>query len=346
MKKAVVLTLLCLLGFTCMPLGFVEPAEDIEKMQVNVFLQGFPNEFRLFTNIYIFKNIDSPIPNFVFPTEFLELEFELWESKDKFFVTFDLYFNQNITNETADYYANKIITEILRVFEYEDLNSIGSRIYEIKEEKKWIRESFGYLSLNTQTFSSFLKFVPKNGFMKFIDGIIDKYFIHRSTTTALYLSYQLKKRNSDVYCSIEICGVTSELLPSWKLTEFKKSVSVKELLNANTLLLVEQSTENQQIIIRVETNHTEILTNGLTTYIVDIKNIQPQGYTIGPCEWENNLEIRYYPLLPMEDIILELSISSFNGQNQTLPLTLIILSIFLAISLTVLLLRRKKLKRR
>ena len=83
---------------------------------------------------------------------------------------------------------------------------------------------------------------------------------------------------SKFYWTLKVTGITSELLP-WYVRNRSLTIDVKELLNTD-LPIVEHPLENQRIIICVETNHTEQLTKGLTTYKVEIIDVQPEGYTM------------------------------------------------------------------
>ena len=121
------------------------------------------------------------------------------------------------------------------------------------------------------------------------------------------------------------------------------TIDVKELLNTD-LPIVEHPLENQRIIICVETNHTEQLTKGLTTYKVEIIDVQPEGYTIAPSEWPNWIEIRYEPLFPMDNIIIKMNIDSSTRNSREQLIKIVITAIIMLMALLILIWIVKKRK--
>jgi hypothetical protein len=208
----------------------------------------------------------------------------------------------------------------------------------------WVYRSFR-IPISKENILIFLKkFVPKNGFAKFIDGIVEKYF-PGDATTGLSPDYFIEKVNSKFYLHLAITGVCSDLLPSWEPHNYRYSLSLKELLNSNSSI-VDQPLEYQQILIRYEENHTELLSRGWTTYTIDVESIQPEGYTVTPDPWPNWKDIKYKPLFPMEDAIVSIAINSC-VQRQTSPwIWPILATIGLLIAFLVLLYVVKKRKRR
>lgn len=314
---------LCFLSFasiSCAAEGYKE-----ETVYVNVFFAAPPGELRLVKNIHLFfenSTIGPPINKSLeaFNKGFIELEFALTPAGNKFFVSFNIFFKPSIENETASAYAAEIIQEFFKVFDYQGLDFLWGN-QGIKESKMWVHRSFGYKHYNKEEVSAFLKYKPIGGLEKFVDGLLSKY-IPGNSTTGLSSSYWLKKVGSKFYWTLKVTGVTSELLP-WYVQNHLLTIDVKELLNTDLPL------ENQRIILRIEINHTEQLTKGLTTYTVEIIDIQPEGYTIVPSEWPNRVEIKYEPLSPMDNIILKMNINSstLSDPREQLLITAIIISI-------------------
>ena len=325
--------------------------EDSKKYQetigVSVFFGIYPGELRLVKNInLIFENMDLPINTSItaFNDRFLELKCSLeTNAANGLFVNFDVYFEQGMDKGTANLYADEITSEIVRAFNYSQIN-LSSKNEGIRDGKMWVYRSFRILPKNKENVLTFLKFVPKNGFAKFIDGIVEKYF-PGTATSGLSPDYFIKRVNSKFYLHLVITGMCSDLLPSWEPHNYRYSLSLKELLNSNSPI-IDQPFGYQQIVIRYEKNHTELLSRGWTTYIIDVESVQPEGYIIAPDPWSNWMDIKYKPLFPMGDVIVNFTIDSY-VQKRTSPwIWPIIATIGLLIAFLVLLYVVKKRKRR
>jgi hypothetical protein len=318
-----------------------------ETIEASVFFGIYPGELRLVKNInLIFENMDLPINTSIiaFNDGFLELKCSLeTKAANGLFIKFDVYFEQTVGNKTANLYAEEITGEIMKAFNYSQVN-LSWKDEGIRDGKIWVYRSFR-IPISKENILIFLKrFVPKNGFAKFIDGIVEKYF-PGDATTGLSPDYFIEKVNSKFYLHLVITGMCSDLLPSWEPRNYQYSLSLKELLNTNSWI-VDQPHEYQQIIIRYEKNHTEQLSKGWTTYTIDVNGVQPEGYTIAQDPWPNWKDIKYKPLFPMENVIANLKIDSY-VQRQTSPsawpilATIVLLIVFLLLLYVV-----KKHKRR
>ncbi|MGB9694121.1 MAG: hypothetical protein ACPLYF_04690, partial [Fervidobacterium sp.] len=277
-------------------------------------------ELRLVKNInLIFENMNPLINTSLtaFKDRFLELECSMVTWGDTYFIAFNAYFEPSLENETAKFYTDEIISEFMTSFGYSGLNLLWKNQM-VKEGKMWVHKSFGFIPRSREGVLTFLKFAPKNGFAKFIDQLLEKY-IPGNATTGLIPHYFVKRVNSGCYLDLVITGTSSVLLPSWEPRDYSYSISLKELLNTDSSI-VEQPLEYQQIIIRYEKVHTELLSRGNTTYTIDIDSIQPEGYNVAPDEWPNWVDIIYSPLSPMEDVVIEMTINSY-VQRQTPPWT-------------------------
>jgi len=315
-----------------------------ETMYIYVFFSAHPGELRLVKNVHLFfENLMTGPPinkSLEAFNKLVELEFALTPAGNKFFVSFNIFFEPSIENETASTYADEIIQEFLRVFDYQRLDFLWGN-QGIQESKMWVHRSFGYKPYNREEVSAFLEYKPTGGFEKFVDGLLSKY-VPGNSTTGLSSSYWLKKVESKFYWTLKVTGVTSELLP-WYVRNYSLTIDVKELLNTD-LPIVEHPLENQRIIIRIETNHTEQLTKGLTTYTIEIRDIQPEGYTIASSEWPNWVEIRYEPLFPMDNIILKMNIDSStrNSREQFIKLVITAIIMLMAFLVFVWIVKKRK----
>jgi len=315
-----------------------------ETMYVFVFFATPPGELRLTKNIHLFfENLTTGPPvnkSLEAFNKLVELEFALTPAGDKFFASFNIFFEPSIENETASTYADEIIQEFLKIFDYQGLDFLWGN-QGIQESKMWVHRSFGYKPYNKEEVSAFLKYIPTGGFGKFVDGLLSKY-IPGNSTTGLSSSYWLKKVESKFYWTLKVTGITSELLP-WYVQDRSLTIDVKELLNTD-LPIAEHPLRNQRIIICVETNHTEQLTKGLTTYKVEIIDIQPEGYTIAPSEWPNWIEIRYEPLSPMDNITIKMNIDSSTRNSREQLIKIVITAIITSTTFLILLWIVKKRK--
>ncbi|MGB9622325.1 MAG: hypothetical protein ACPL07_00635 [Candidatus Bathyarchaeia archaeon] len=351
MKKKLLISLtflvwLCFFNFASIPLGFAK-TDYKETMEAMVFFSAHPGELRLVKNIHlIFENMSTgpPINSSITALNdgFLELKCSL-ETKavNGLFVKFDVYFEPSIDNEIANLYTDNITSEIVEAFNYSGLN-LSWKDQGIREGKMWVYRSFRIIPITKENVLTFLKFAPKNGFSRFIEGLVDKYFPGDSTT-GLSPEYWLKKRDSDFRWDLVITGMSSDLLP-WDVHKYSYSISLKELLNT-TSPIVEELSENQQIIILYEKNHTELLSRGITTYTIDIDNIQPSGYIVGPSDWPNWTEIRYEPLFPMEDIVVRMNLNSFtqsDSRGQLIRLAIAAIIILVALLMVILWMAKKR----
>ena len=201
MKEKCLATLLlvcfCLQSFVSIASG--EAREYEETMYVYVFFSAHPGELRLVRNVHLFfENLTTGPPinkSLEAFNKLVELEFALTPAGDKFFVSFNIFFEPSIENETASTYADEIIQEFLKVFDYQGLDFLWGN-QRIRKSKMWVHRSFGYKPYNREEVSAFLKYKPTGGFEKFVDGLLSKY-IPGNSTTGLSSSYWLKKWNQN-----------------------------------------------------------------------------------------------------------------------------------------------------
>jgi len=295
-------------------------------MYVTVFFVANPGELNLVKNVHlIFENstIGPPvnISSEPFNNGFVEMEYALTPEGAKFFLSFNIYFETFLSNETASFYADCIVQEFLRAFDYQDLKLLWEN-QGIQESKMWVHRSFGYKPYSKEEVSAFLKYKPTNGFGKLIDGLISKY-VPGDSRTGLSTSYWLKKIGSNFYWTLKVSAVTSEVL-AWDVQGHSESININELLN-NNKPLIEKPSENQRVIILIQKKTTFQLSRGLTTYIIEIQRIQPEGYTIADSEfsnWPDTIEIKYEPLFPMENIVVDI-VANSSTQKQEFPSTVL-----------------------
>ena len=355
-KKYLTIPLLFWLCFQSIALiSYASPnelPEQKETMYVTVFFAANPGELNLVKNIHlVFENSTIRLPVNtsleVFNKGFVEMEYALTPEVDKFFLSFNIFFEPSISNETADLYADDIVQELLKIFDRQDMELLWEN-QGIQESKMWVHRSFGYKPYSKEEVSAFLKYKPTNGFGRFIDGLISKY-VPGDSTTKLYTSYSLKKTGSDFYWTLKVTATTSKLL-AWDVQGYSESININELLNNNEPL-IEISSDNQRIIILIQNSRTFQLSRGLTTYNINIQRIQPEGYTITDSKfenWPNTTEIRYEPPPPIENIVVDITMNSL-VQKQESPSTLMLFGgivAVLVVFLAFLCFLKRKLKRR
>lgn len=318
-----------------------ESTEYKETIYVNVFF-GFPygEELILVKNIdLVFENIiyGPPINLTALNDGFIKLKCDLVSAGNKSFVSFNVYFDSSVDNITACSQADDIIQEFLAVFGYQGLELLWKNSGP-NEGMMWVHKSFGYIPYTTDSVISFLKYKPSTNFARFIDNLVKKYV----PTGGLLPSYTLRRIGMGFYWSLEILGTEYEQL-ALDVHEYSSIISVKEMLNTN-LPLVEQPRENQQIIILIEKNRSLEIGSKVYTYTIDIKSVRPEGFTIRPSDWANYVEITYEPLLPMENIIVELTVNSYT-EKQTPTWIWAVVAIIVSLTLlaiSVLFLKKKR----
>jgi len=338
--KAVSLTaLLCLLSLAQAHCVTAEetPAYK-ETMYVNVFYSAFPGELKLTKNVDLyFKNMRNALPintsMSAFQNKLQRVECFV-EGAISFGLHFEIYYDMDVGNETASRYANEITAEFIKTFGFKGLNRT---LEYLNVEGGSIKVHISFPLSGKQQLLEFLKYKPINGFGKFIDGLITKYTTGR-TDVGLWMGYYLTRCDSDFLWDLEVQGIDSSMLLPWDVHNYLYTLSVRELLNTS-FPIVEQSLEFQRIIVRVQENDTEQLSRGPTTYIITIKSVQPKGYVMGLCEWPNWVEVKYEPLFPIDDIIIEMELDSYTQPNpQKMLIEIAIIAVIvLALLLMVLL---------
>jgi hypothetical protein len=345
------LVLVTWFGFAwVMSLAFAEATEYKETMYVTVFFVANPGELDLVNNVHLISENSTvgPLVNTsleAFNKGFVELECALAPEVNSFFLSFNVFFELSVENETAVSYAEDIIQEFLKVFNYQELGLLW-RNQGIQESKMWVHRSFGYKPYSKEEVSAFLEHKPTDGFGRFIDGLISKY-VPGDATTKLSASYSLKRVGSDFYWTLKVTATTSELLP-WDVQGYSESINLNEILN-NNKPLIEIPLDNQEIIVLIQRERTFQLSRGLITYSIDIERIQPKGYTVADSKfenWPNTTEIKYETLFPIENIVIDITVNS-STQKQEFPSTLfegvvVAVVVFLVLFFCL----KKKLKRR
>lgn len=307
-----------------------------DTMYVTVFFSTHPGELDLVKNVHLLLEnltIGPPVNTSLtsFNNGFVDLEYALTPHGDKFFISFNIFFDASVENETACSYADEIIEEFLRVFGYQELNLLWgnqgireSDVWGNQESKMCVHRSFGYGPYNKEQILTFLQYQPTDGFARFIDGLLNKY-VPGNSRTKLSSAYWLRRIGSDFYWTLKVTGATSEVLP-WDVQNYSESINVNELLNASPPL-IDQPSENQRIIVQIEKNATYKLSRGITTYTIDIQKIEPEGYTLSDSEyWPNTIEIKYEPLFPIENVIIDITVHS-STQRQEFPFRLVVVII-------------------
>jgi hypothetical protein len=324
--------------------------EQKETIYVTVFFTANPGELDLVKNVHlVFENstVGPPVNTSLeaFNKGFVEVEYALTPEVNRFFLSFNIFFEPSIENETASFYASNIIQEFLKVFGHRGLELLWEN-QGIQESKMWVHRSFGYKPYSKGEVAAFLEYKPTNGFGRFIDGLISKY-VPGDSRTKLSSSYSLKRIGSSFYWTLKVTASTSEVL-AWDVQGYSESISINELLN-NNKPLVEEPSDDQRIIILIQKERTFQLSKGSTTYTIEVQRIQPEGYTVTDSEfsnWPNTAEIKYEPLIPMENIVVDVIVNS-STQKQEFPSTVLECIAAATVALLVLFFCvKKKLKRR
>jgi len=336
------LTLICLCFQTFAPLTSAESTK--ETLYISVFLSDL-GEIRLVRNVHlIFENISGPPIDTSLPafSKLNKLEFALTPQVDKFFITFNIFFDSTISNETARNYSDIIIDQFLRVFNYQGLKLLW-KSQGIWKSEMVVHKSFGYMPYTKEKVSTFFKFKPLEGFAVFIDSLLSKY-VPGNATTGLSASYWLTRTKSDFQWTLKVTGVTSSLVP-WYPHDYLVTISANDLLNDD---LSKIKVSKGRVVVLIETNKTLKLTKGLTTYTITLQDVEPKGYTISPSSYfEHGVDLTYQ--LPLENIIIKLSIDSSvehqapaNWLHQPLLYLAVSLFAFLVAYLVVRFLKKKR----
>jgi len=313
-KRTIFAFLLVAFIVSTVPPSFSDsPLLPPETLCVEIFLSSHPEQLRLVRNVrLLFKNITEPPINTSLPAfnkGFVGLEYALTPETRKFFITFNIFFNLTTDNESVGSYANDIINEFFRAYNYQELTLLW-KSQGVYQSQIVVHKSFGYLPLNKEQVLAFLKFRPVEGFGVLIESLLDKY-VPGNETTGLTVSYWLQRTKSFQW-DLKVTGITSSLLP-WYPHNYPVTIDVNELLNDNLSRI--QSSQNQQVLISIEKHRTLQLTKGLTTYNTTIESIQPKGYTISPSYYSSGVGVKY-EILPKENIIINISIDS-STQKQS-----------------------------
>ena len=304
-----------------------------ETMTVQVFFAFPPAE-----NVYLEKkvildfndmttgpNVNTSIP--AFGKDFIGARCEIVREGRRCYVSFEITYSDVIGNTTADTYANDVVKEFLNCFGYTGLTSIYKSQNQI-EANIVTTIGFGYIDYQLNQISKFLKYEPTDGFGRFIDGIITKYLIPDEGETSVNLKYNLHKDlNLGLLWDFEIAGVKGEPLTTdehGNVKEHAITINLKELLNTNSSI-IEINNQQSAIVILVETNISTSIDNENKTYMADIKNIQPSGYTAKPWYASTNfMEIKYEPITNLiENINVDITVSSYTS-DQNFPIQIVI----------------------
>ena len=323
--QLLILSMFCSLGLVGISCSSASEQEikPKETMYVSVFL--VPGEkMMLVKNIILnFEDvITGPPVNITIPAfnnGFTGAKCELIREARKCIIHFEINHSSVIGGSAANTYADIIAQEFLNVFGYTGLN----KTYEFQETKGTTvvtRKVFGDIDYNVQKVSLFLKYKPVSGcFSKLInDRLLNKYVITEDPVNAIHPTYTLKK-NLDLSFSwsFEIISTTSTTFPS-DIKEYTDVIDLKELLNSN-VPIVETPCQQASLIIVIQ-NITRV--DADKTYIIDIKDIWPEGYIIANSELlPDSVDIKYEPLTPVENVIINISISpSTSDQNPFIPI--------------------------
>jgi len=293
-----------------------------ETLYIIVFTDMFFGELSVVKNVrLIFENVEcteGPPINLSLPAfngGFIEMEFALTTEVRKLFITFNIFFDSSVDNQTAARYAEDIINEFMRVYDYElELlwKSQGTH-----ESKKVVHESFGYLPYTKLEVLKFMQFRPSSGLSTFIDSLIDKYVLPDNATTGISASYWLKRDGSKFHWDFWITGVESLKVPRHP-HDYQITIDVNEWVNNDISKL--KLTENRKIIISIETNKTLNLPEGRTTYTTTIESIEPEGYvTSNSSYFPNNIEIIYQSQNSLNNIVIKIHL---NSSTETEPFQL------------------------
>jgi len=312
-----------------------EQQESKERMSVSAFV--FPSSGKLYTvrNIVLeFSDIGTGpsvnLTRLAFNDGFSVVKCEIIGQGKKCFLRFASNYSSTIGENKAVTYADIVCSEFLNAFDYKGLNNtyksqnvIGTNIV--------ITRDYGYMEYNTQIESSFLRYKPINGFGKFIDGLLTKYVITEDPDKGLIPAYTLKKSAySSFSWDLEIDITMKETL-SQDAKEYR--IDLKELLNTSEPI-VEIPHQQSSIVIYVQNRTISIDSNNKIVF--NVISIQPDGYTIGPCEdylkQFFDLKISYDSLnLPIENIDINISIKFLNSNWNVLVALMIITTITVSI---------------
>ena len=347
----ILLLWLCFLGLVCISCSSASGQEvkPKETMYVSIWLDANKWTVTLVKNVIFYSEnvaielpLNSTLP--AFSNGFIGVKCELIPEARKFVLYFEITHSSVIGNITANDYADDIIQEFLKAFGYTGM----SRVYEYQEtvgSTIVTRKTFGSLDYTIENVSPFFKYKPADScFSRLInDRLLSKY-VPGDSVTSIHPIYTLKKdANSAFSWNFEVRTTTSTGF-SPNIKEYADVIDLKELLNSN-IPIVETPCQQASIIFVIQ-NITRV--NADKTYITDIKDIRPEGYTIAKSELlPDSVDIKYEPLTPIDNITIDINVNSSTSDQN--PFILILILILIAIAVTTLIiaffLLRKKRKR-
>jgi len=295
-----------------------DPGEKMELVK-NVELD--------FYNLTTGPPVNTTLP--AFANGLLGTKCELISEVKKCVLYFEISHSSVIGETLANVYTDVIVQEFLNAFGYTGLTNINE-FQNTTGTTIITRKTFGYLDCNIQDVSLFLKYKPVNGcFAKLInERLLNKYVANYSPVSAIRPAYILKKNTDSSFSwSFIINTTTCETFPS---DDYADLIDVKELLNSS-MPIVETPSQQAAIIIIIN----NVTTWHGKTYVIDIKEIHPEGYVIQDSEfWANSVDIKYEPLsFPIENITIDISINPLNPeQNPLIPIGIAIVATVLIAS--------------
>jgi len=336
-KRFLQLLMLLLFSAICLNIAYTpctgkQESSDIKEiMYVSVFL--VPRQtVELVTNvILVFDSLTTgpSVNTTAFANEFIWAKCELIGEGRKYVIYFEISHSSVIGETLANASADVIAQEFLNAFGYTGLTNVND-FQDTTNTTIISRKTFGYLDYNIQNSALFLKYKPVNGcFANLInERLLSKYVVNDGVS-GIHPIYTLKKNaDSSFSWSFEIRTTTSKTLPS---NDYADLIDVKELLNSS-MPIVETPSQQAAIIIVIE----NITSWSGKTYVIDIKEVHPEGYVIQDSELlPNSVDIKYEPLsFPIENITIDISINPLNPeQNPLIPIGIAIVATALIASL-------------
>ena len=332
---SVLVTWLCLINFAFIPCKSL-PTNDIEQgIYVYAHFEFPPTGEILFVknvHLYFSKVTALPVNTALsaFNSGFVDAKAEIIRAGRNCFISISIYYDLNqIVTEKANEYADIVADEFLKIFDYITIGNIH-KAQSIDNKTNVIRlwRQYGYMDYSLTAMSSFMRYKSTYGFGKFIDNFLTKYVPGTDIVGIVDLYYNVKKTDSMFSWEFVIGGSTGKYLSNENTEE---TIDVNEIIGNS--LPIQTSTHQSEIAIEVEKNESTVIGTSFVTYTLDIKDIQPSGYTT---IYEPTIERRKYEDLttPLNNVIVKVDVrktDNSSNDNPGLLTTAVIIVLIIAI---------------
>jgi hypothetical protein len=318
MKTIKSVGVLLVLAFLCVWLSTITRAEDEnivnQEIEVEVGYFILPTEEYWGCNVR-FKVFIPEMPNLSKYENLMSLELRMVEyrnnGKERLFL--------NLTFEGSPTDAEKVVGEVLKLFNYTTL----SKIYESGPVSKTnvtdFLYIFGDLPCSVETVQNFLQYKPVSGFGTLINkNFLSIYIPGNATKGITYLAYNWEK-GLGWYLTIE-SSLNGQWSPGEKIVSLNELIGNEETIGANHGL------------IRVFIWNWTL---GKYKYIMKPLSITPNGYTVEKEEESVTYEWRLDDFTQIQNVVIHLETSKIPKTQSNLITYLIAIVVGVIITLIV-----------